>query len=147
VAMVGRIDARPLLKKGDEQYKLPPMKHRYRSPSPTGTSRASTPSSTQSSPTPNELTILPSLSSIAPPLPRPRSSESDDVAREIGRIQLETRTKEISADERRRHAELIRDLLVSINTEFRKLHGTPAPAPVPLLVRDEVSRDVEMTAA
>ncbi|KAJ6504389.1 transcription factor PacC [Mycena vulgaris] len=133
---------------GDVQYKLPPMKH-YRSPSPSATSRASTPSS-QGSPTPTELTILPSLHSIAPPLGA-RSAESDDIARELGRIQLESRSKkEIPADERRRHAELIRNLLVSINTEFRKMHGTPAPTPTPEpapLVRDEAPRDVEMTAA
>ncbi|KAJ7109985.1 hypothetical protein C8R44DRAFT_801090 [Mycena epipterygia] len=137
----------PLLTSGDEQYKLPPMKHRYRSPSPT--SRASTPSSgsAQGSPTPTELTILPSLRSIAPPLPRVRSVESDEVARELGRIQLESRTKEIPAAERRRHAELIRNLLVSINNEFRKLHGTPPPLPVAPAVRDEAPRDVEMTAA
>ncbi|KAJ7492395.1 transcription factor PacC [Mycena latifolia] len=137
----------PLLTSGDVQYKLPPIKHRFRSPSPTATatSRASTPSS-QGSPTPSELTILPSLHSITPALPRAaRSAESDEVARELGRIQLESRAKkEISAEERRRHAELIRNLLVSINTEFRKLHGTPALAPA---VPDEAPRDVEMTAA
>ncbi|KAJ6575352.1 hypothetical protein B0H19DRAFT_1128263 [Mycena capillaripes] len=158
----------PLLTSGDVQYKLPPMKRSYRSPSPS--SRASTPSacSTQGSPTPTEVTILPPLRSIAPPLPasssvpapvRPTAAaESDDVARDLGRIQLERRaaaaTAEVapssSAEERRRHAELIRDLLVSINTEFRRLYGTPAapaPTPAPVPVRDEGLRDVEMTAA
>jgi hypothetical protein len=161
----------PLLTSGDVQYKLPPMKRAYRSPSPT--SRASTPSagSTQGSPTPSEVTILPPLRSIAPPLPpvraRTSTTESDDVARDLGRIQLERRaaaaaaagsptptpTTEapgsvpISAEERRRHAELIRNLLVSINTEFRRMYGTP-PVPVPAPpARDESSRDVEMTAA
>ncbi|KAJ7293104.1 transcription factor PacC [Mycena rebaudengoi] len=131
----------PLLTSGDAQYKLPPLKHNYRSPSPN--SRESTPSSSsaQSSPTPTELTILPSLSSFAPPKSALR--ESDDVARDLGRIELESRSK---VEERRKHAQLIRDLLVSINTEFRKLHGTPPPA-APPVIREEVNRDVEMTAA
>ncbi|KAJ7161346.1 hypothetical protein C8R43DRAFT_1063435 [Mycena crocata] len=154
----------PLLTSGDAQYKLPPMKHRYRSPSPTASTRASTPS-TQGSPTPSEVTILPSLRSIAP-LPASATTRTDDVATELGRIQLERGTakeaaevpRELDAAERRKHAELIRNLLISINTEFRKLHGTPPPvapssamvvsAPKPAsVVRDEAPRDVEMTAA
>ncbi|KAJ7651718.1 hypothetical protein DFH06DRAFT_1420569, partial [Mycena polygramma] len=153
----------PLLTSGDVQYKLPPMKRAYRSPSPS--SRASTPS--DASPTPSEVTILPPLRSIAPPLPPVRrassNTESDEVARDLGRIQLERRaasTTTISPEERRRHAELIRDLLVSINSQFRRAHGTPPPptptpgtarpavrAHTPTPVRDEGPRDVEMTAA
>ncbi|KAJ7751257.1 transcription factor PacC [Mycena maculata] len=137
----------PLLTEGDKRYRLPPMKQRYRSPSPTH-SRESTPS-VQGSPVPTEVTILPSLRSIAPPLPSARM-RPDDVARELGRIQLGQRAgAQVPADERRRHAELIRNLLVSINTEFRRLHGTPPPPTVrnAPLVHDPVSRDVEMTAA
>ncbi|KAJ6621100.1 hypothetical protein B0H10DRAFT_2215368 [Mycena sp. CBHHK59/15] len=122
----------PLLTSGDIQYKLPPLMHHYRSPSPPST-RESTPSvgSAQSSPTPTEVTILPSLRSIAPPPMR----DSDDVACELGRIQLESRAnKEIPAAERRRHAEVIRNLLVTINTEFRRLHGTPPPMSPPRAV-------------
>ncbi|KAJ7446423.1 hypothetical protein B0H11DRAFT_2084700 [Mycena galericulata] len=140
----------PLLTSGDAQYKLPPMKHRYRSPSPTH-SRASTPSAQGSPiPAPAEITVLPSLRSIAPPLPppAPHRVRADDVARELGRIQLGRRAgaPPVPADERRRHAELIRNLLVSINTEFRRLHGTPPPPP-PVSAPEAVSRDVEMTAA
>ncbi|KAJ7361507.1 hypothetical protein DFH08DRAFT_952061 [Mycena albidolilacea] len=163
----------PLLTSGDAKYKLPPMKLRYRSPSPS-TSRASTPSAgsdTTASPALSERTILPPLKSITPSIaaapsasaddmdvvrPNTESSEDMDVADDIdlGRIQLLERAKAVaegvrapvavSAEERKRHAELIRNLLVSINTEFRKTYGTPPP---PRELRDEGPRDVEMTAA
>jgi hypothetical protein len=89
--------------------------------------------------------------------PNTESSEDMDVADDIdlGRIQLLERAKAVaegvrapvavSAEERKRHAELIRNLLVSINTEFRNMYGTPPPPPRE--VRDEGPRDVEMTAA
>ncbi|KAJ7786551.1 hypothetical protein B0H16DRAFT_1490844, partial [Mycena metata] len=157
----------PLLTKGADEFTLPPIKMRYRSPSPN--SRASTPSAASShgSPAPSEITILPPLHSIAPPRTR-STGESEDVARQLGLIQLERRAATTPkaevppvlaapkptpspADERRRHAELIRNLLVSINAEFRRAHGTPPPVvrmttPVPA-VRPESPRDVEMTAA
>ncbi|KAJ7170106.1 hypothetical protein C8R46DRAFT_1350008 [Mycena filopes] len=174
----------PLLTKGDDKYTLPPIKMRYRSPSPN--SRASTPSaaSSQGSPAPTEITILPPLHSIAPPRTR-STGESEDVARQLGLIQLERRAAVAAAaaatatdaattpkaeappvlaapaptpkststpvDERRRHAELIRNLLVAINAEFRRAHGTPPPVmrvttPSPA-VRPQSPRDVEMTAA
>ncbi|KAJ7040381.1 hypothetical protein C8F04DRAFT_1254133 [Mycena alexandri] len=163
---------------GDDEFTLPPIKMRYRSPSPN--SRASTPSaaSSQGSPAPSTMTILPPLHSIAPPRAR-STGESEDVARQLGLIQLERRAAVAAAstattpkaevppvlaapkptptpnpaDERRRHAELIRNLLVSINAEFRRVHGTPPPvvrmsSPVPVpAVRPESPRDVEMTAA
>ncbi|KAF8215978.1 hypothetical protein K438DRAFT_1799857 [Mycena galopus ATCC 62051] len=56
----------------------------------------------------------------------------DDMDIDLGRIQLLEHAKAVAggvraipAEERRRHAELIRNLLVSINTEFRRAHGTP----------------------
>ncbi|KAJ7631187.1 hypothetical protein FB45DRAFT_917781 [Roridomyces roridus] len=139
----------PLLTSGDVQYKLAPLQHRYRSPSPTSTSAESTPAaSVQSSPKTAEITVLPSLRSIAPSLPpvpvrMGSGSGTDDVAKELGRIQLGRQAgAAVSPEERRRHAELIRNLLVAINSEFRERHGTPSiprpPSPV---------RDVEMTAA
>jgi hypothetical protein len=137
----------PLLTSGDVQYKLPPLNHLYRSPSPD--SRESTPSSTHSSPI-TQVTILPSLHSIASPsLSGVRSKESDELTREIGRIELKNRTMEISAQDRRRHAELIRNLLVAINKDFKQRYGTP---PVKLdtghtRIATERSRDVEMTTA
>ncbi|KAJ6520053.1 hypothetical protein C8R45DRAFT_953723 [Mycena sanguinolenta] len=192
----------PLLTSGDEQYKLPPMKTRYRSPSPTNTntSRGSTPSAgsdATASPALSERTILPPLKEIALPLPAPGSAQRrpsgpslprpppphtgtgteegkgkgsgedadtqmDDI--DLGRMQLLERARAVArspgadAAERRRHAELIRNLLVSINTEFRRVYGasassgsasstpTPTPTPTAAKVREE-TRDVEMTPA
>ncbi|KAJ7246291.1 hypothetical protein B0H12DRAFT_1126578 [Mycena haematopus] len=166
----------PLLTSGDAQYKLPPMKLRYRSPSPSSSSRASTPSAGAASPALSERTVLPALSererertilpplkSIAPPLPAARRASASassapprtptaaadgddddemDVAHDIdlGRMQLLERAKAVAipAEERRRHAELIRNLLVSINTEFRRVHGMGMEREV---------RDVEMAPA
>ncbi|KAJ7193381.1 transcription factor PacC [Mycena pura] len=136
----------PLLTKGDKEFELPPLKHRYRSPSPLTVSRASTPTNSVrgSPPPPAVATVLPPLRTIAPTLPAGATDDAD-VALELERIQLERRTE---ADERRRHARLIRDLLVSINSDFRRLHGTPPPMPAAsAVVRDEGPRDVEMTAA
>jgi hypothetical protein len=110
----------PLLTSGDIQYKLPPLNKIYRSPSPS--SRESTPSSTHSSPIP-QSTVLPGIRSIAP--------ECDDL--DIGCIELE-RTKDISQEERKRHAKLILDLLVSINHDFKTRHKA-------------TSEDVEMITA
>jgi hypothetical protein len=112
----------PLLTSGDIQYKLPPLNKIYRSP--LSSSRESSPSSSHSSPT-TRPTVLPGIRSIA------CSAESDDL--DIGRIKLE-RTKDISQEERKRHAELILDILVSINHDFKNRHKT-------------TSEDVEMIAA
>ncbi|KAF8078830.1 transcription factor PacC [Lyophyllum atratum] len=111
----------PLLTAGDAQFKLPPMQRLYRSPSPP--SRESTPSSTSAHSSPNaEAVILPSLRSIASPGLGTRSSEADGLSREIARIELENRTGEIGAEDRKRHADLILNLIVSINTKFRNDH-------------------------
>lgn len=67
-------------------------------------------------------------------------------------IELE-RSKEISAEDRRKHAELIRDLLVSINNDYKKRFGTPyvrvkeEEEDSMNLIMSESLRDVEMTAA
>ncbi|KAF7290493.1 hypothetical protein MKEN_01496300 [Mycena kentingensis (nom. inval.)] len=138
----------PLLTKGDAEFDLPPLKHQYRSPSPS--TRSSTPaSSTHGSPTSKhtEVTVLPSLQTITSVIPM---TDSDaEVTKDMERIQLERRPND---EERRRHAELIRDLLVSINAEFRRLYGTPKiVSPITptgaAIVREETLRDVEMTAA
>ncbi|RDB28759.1 hypothetical protein Hypma_015750 [Hypsizygus marmoreus] len=111
----------PLLTAGDIQYKLPPMQHLYRSSSPP--SRESTPSSTstQSSP-PDQTPVLPSLRSIASPALAARSLESDELTNEIERIELESRTKEIGVEDRKRHTELILNFLLTVNTKFRSEH-------------------------
>jgi hypothetical protein len=126
----------PLLTAGDLQYKLPPMQRPYRSSSPS--SREATPSSSESSPV-SKTTVLPSLRSITNSV---RTSESEDLTGDIARIELENRTKEIGREERKRHAEFIRDLLVSINSEFRN-HADVGPS----ALAGETSRDVEMAAA
>jgi len=68
-------------------------------------------------------------------------------------IELENRTKEISLQDRKRHAELILGILVTINKDFKKRFGSPGPAPATissgrkLLFSESSNRDVEMTAA
>jgi hypothetical protein len=146
----------PLLTSGDTKYKLPPLKRMYRSPSPAssprstadGDSTASRESSPASSPE-SSRTVLPSLRSIA----HIRSpSDSDELAQQVGKIELD-RSKEISAEDRRKHAELIRDLLVSINNDYKKrfniLHVKVKEEEDESmnLISSESPRDVEMTAA
>ncbi|KAF9502430.1 hypothetical protein BDN71DRAFT_1459780 [Pleurotus eryngii] len=108
----------PLLTSGDAEFKLPPLK--YRSPSPE--SSVSTPSTTHSPSPPPQSTTLPGIRSIASPTLSARRSpeQSEELARKIGRIELESRTREIPLDERKSHAELIRNLLVAINTDFKE---------------------------
>lgn len=134
----------PLLTSGDIQYRLPPLNRMYRSPSPP--SRESTPSSTHSSPN-VRASVLPSLRSIASPTfsSASRSAESDELSKEISRIELENRTREISPEERKSHAELIRNLLVSINVEYKERYGKPHAKP--LQAHNESSRDVDMVSA
>lgn len=117
----------PLLTSGDVQYRLPPLNKMYRSPSPP--SRESTPSSTHSSPL-VQTTVLPSLRSITDSAafstsPNSRGADSEELSKEIGRIELENRTQEIHPDVRRGHAELIRNLLVTINLQYKERFGNP----------------------
>jgi hypothetical protein len=189
----------PLLTSGDIQYKLPPLNHIYRSPSPAEISRsdeskasddeamASPPS--PSTPAPVKCTLPPlsrmyrspspvgsppavgdsresTPSSVdSPPIQHSNLShlrtssssstgraESEELAREVDMIELENRTKEISLQERKRHAELILSMLVTINKDFKKRFGSPVPAPTTIsggrkLLFSESSRDVEMTVA
>ncbi len=73
-------------------------------------------------------------SSLEKSLPGIRSI-SDDLSRiEIGA------KREVTSEERRHHAELIKDLLVSINTDYKRRYGTPK-----MVKKDRiVERDVEM---
>ncbi|KAJ3760555.1 hypothetical protein EV360DRAFT_39526 [Lentinula raphanica] len=124
------------LTEGDVQFKLPPLKT-LRSDSPLPTSRASTPGSVDDS-VHSKTTVLPSLKSIAEAgsvnscLQKPQRSltgESDELAREVGKIELTGPGAKpfydvhIPLDERRRHAEFIKTLLVSINEDFLKRTG------------------------
>ncbi|KDQ63333.1 hypothetical protein JAAARDRAFT_169045 [Jaapia argillacea MUCL 33604] len=146
--------------------KLPPLSHMYRSPSPESsvtspTRDTSPPSSSHSSPAIQPRT-LPSLSSLRS-FTRSRSSGEGEerLAREVSRIELENRTKDISPDERRKHAELIRDLLLVINEDYKKRTAEPpsrspseSPTPVDRIsstrrqkLDNEAGRDVEMAFA
>ena len=83
--------------------------------------------------------------------------EGDDLVRGVSEIQIDqsetggTRDKsraEVLPDERRRHAELIRDLLVAINRDYRQRYGTPPPLPSAASdARRTTEKDVEMVAA
>ncbi|KAI0073930.1 hypothetical protein K474DRAFT_1685972 [Panus rudis PR-1116 ss-1] len=210
----------PLLTKGDDQYKLPPLQHHYKSPSPAttrGPTRSPSPShsdedepmesvsgrstptrSNSSTPSPPATsqgrTVLPPIRSLtsssegrvryadlAQELQRERS-HPDRLAGDVSRIALSSpisspslhhrrvqttensKQSDAAEDERRKeHAKLILDLLVTINTEYRKNFGTPPPlvdsksnvssAPSTTnnvrrrIWEDESRRDVEMIAA
>ncbi|TFK30852.1 hypothetical protein FA15DRAFT_751847 [Coprinopsis marcescibilis] len=129
----------PLLTSGDAQFRLPPLNYRATSPS-SSPGGDSTPRSTHS-PSPRlRSSVLPSLRTLASPPPSARSPDSEELSREVGRIELEHRNgSEIApSEDRRRHAEMILNLLVSINTDFKKRH--------PGFATDS-SRDVHMAAA
>ncbi|KAG7452412.1 uncharacterized protein BT62DRAFT_302372 [Guyanagaster necrorhizus] len=79
---------------------------------------------------------LPPLTSSSPQktLPGIRSISDD-----LSRIEL----REITFEERRHHAELIKDLLVSVNSDYKRRNGTPKS-----VMKDRVvERDVEMVVA
>ena len=103
----------PSLVTGDIQFKLPPLNKMYRSPSPPSPSRESTPSSSAHSSPRAQPTTLPGISSIAV------SPDSEDLTHDIGRIEIDRTQHPISQDERKRHAEFILNLLVSINNDFK----------------------------
>ncbi|KAG2154624.1 hypothetical protein DEU56DRAFT_769456 [Suillus clintonianus] len=134
----------PSLKPDAGPFRLPPIKDMCRAPSPhtsrsSDTSRGTTPSSARSSPESTHTTI-PSLRSIT------GTSESDELVRKVGKIQLDHLTKEVTPEDRRKHAELIRNLLVKINEDYRKRFGSPQMESRMLRTRPP-SVDVEMAAA
>jgi hypothetical protein len=113
-------------------------------------SSASRDSSPASSPE-SRNTVLPSLRSITH-IRHP--SDSDELAQQVGKIELDRRSKEIPAEEdRRKHVELIRSLLVSINTDYKRRFGMPYVKVKEEedermnLISSESPRDVEMTLA
>ncbi|KAI0660637.1 hypothetical protein C8Q70DRAFT_913315 [Cubamyces menziesii] len=57
-----------------------------------------------------------------------RREHAEDLARRVGRIELESKTRPVSQEERQQHAALLRDLLITINAEYRRRYGTPPPA-------------------
>jgi len=134
----------PSLKPDAGPFRLPPIKDMYRSPSPAprspDTSRGTTPSSTRSSPAATHTTV-PGLRSIT------ETSESDELVRKVGKIQLDHMTKEVTPEDRRKHAELIRNLLVKINEDYRKRFGSPQMESSRALRTRLTSVEVEMAAA
>ncbi|GJE86189.1 C2H2-type zinc finger domain containing protein [Phanerochaete sordida] len=163
-----------LLREGDEKYKLPPIAKKFLSPSPAPSdspmSRASTLSppprraregslerddtdaeTERSSPSPPPT--LPPIRQLAPAAARTRSLThyTEELARGVGGIALDGRAQAVSDAQRRQHAELLRDMLVAINGEYRRRFGTPPPAKgVPGATRkldEEAGRDVEMAVA
>jgi len=119
---------------GDAEFKLPPLHiHRRRSPSPASSSDVPSRSPT-SSPEPVHTT-LPGIKSL---------TSTDRLAHQVGKIDIEREQSMESTEEedarsemdweddsdeeeskRREHAKLIKDLLLLINSEYRKQHGTP----------------------
>ncbi|KAI0778748.1 hypothetical protein BD413DRAFT_464858 [Trametes elegans] len=150
-------------------------------PSPRSSPASPTPSSSQRSPSPksaDDRTSSPPHSSAQTPVPSEpqrvaypvlppisalgsyasagaRREHAEDLARRVGRIELDARPA--SPEERRKHAALLRDLLLAINAEYRQRYGTP---PLAREARERLAhpaeevrglekemRDVEMVAA
>ncbi|KAG2755447.1 hypothetical protein P692DRAFT_20826475 [Suillus brevipes Sb2] len=128
----------PSLKPDAGPCRLPPFKDMYSPPSPRSpdTSRGTTPSSTRSSPAAAHTTV-----------PGLRSTESDELVKKVGKIQLDHLTKEVTPEDRRKHAELIRNLLVKINEDYRKRFGSPQMESSRVSRTRLPSVDVEMAAA
>ncbi|KZT08548.1 uncharacterized protein LAESUDRAFT_41560 [Laetiporus sulphureus 93-53] len=122
---------------------------RHESSTPTSSSSPSTRSSLSPEPGP---TVLPGIRSIATDSPRvtPRRRETEELTQAVGRIELDSRAaRDVTPAQRAAHAHLVRDLLVSINVEYRKRFGTPPPPQdsAPRIQPQEELRDVEMVGA
>jgi hypothetical protein len=77
--------------------------------------------------------VLPGVRHL--PHPRTKSFGEESLVTGVGRIALEE-----ERETRRRHAKLVRDLLIGINDEYKKRYGSPRPRPASSAGR----RDVEM---
>jgi len=127
----------------DAPCRLPPLHQMYRSPTPSPT-REPKSSSTTSSPSVNSR-ILPRLGSMSiapvhhesergrghtsrddPHQQQRQHRRLDEQQMDVDNIQLDRPPREISAEERRRHALLIRNLLISINNDYKRRFGSPA---------------------
>ena len=115
----------PLLTAGDVQLKLPPLNKAFRSSSRPSSRDSSPSTSTESSPV-MQATVLPGIHSITSAAVAAHSSDHDDehhLSRQVGKIELERsprlRAGSISAEERKRHAEFILNLLVTVNQNFK----------------------------
>jgi len=129
----------PMLTPGDKRVTLPPLSAIYRSPSSQPRSYHSAPHFHESSSVEPSFgsghAILPSFSSIDLLAPRERQCE-DQLVNDVKMMDLEKRDL-ISKEQRKRHADLILELLVKINGDFKNKYGQPMSLP----------QDVEMAAA
>lgn len=114
----------PLLKSGDVQYRLPPLKKMGLSSQGTSQDSGSDDDSMQSTPT-VQSTVLPGIRSIT------NATDFDDqlhLAAQVGGMELrrspvqKETTFNISPEQRKMHAEFIFNLLVSINRSFKSRH-------------------------
>jgi hypothetical protein len=126
---------------GDEKLKLPPLHiHPRRSSSPASSFEIPPTGSPASSPEPDsepEHPTLPSIRSIAAAehlalrveqisIERERAydSASDDDSKTMSEMDWEDGEDE-ERSKRKEHAKFIKDLLILINTEYKRKHGTP----------------------
>lgn len=158
-----------LLTSGSKECTLAPLhlQREERSPSPSDSSSRSG----SSTPEPQyHGTVLPSLKSVTSGI------STERLARSVGDIEIDSQADEedeiqsasddemvdepkVKEEQRREHARLIKDLLVFINSEYKKRYGTPAEKNKDRLVGSRalmgpgvpgiqrpLSSDVEMTA-
>jgi len=135
----------PLMTSGSEDLTLAPLKLQREARSPS----SSTSSSRSGSSTPEPQrhpTVLPSLKSIAFGVSTERLARSvrdieidsqadeEDEIRSISDEEAVDET-EVKEEQRREHARLIKDLLVLINSEYKKKYGVPGEKSKERLVR------------
>ena len=160
----------PLLTSGSKEYKLAPLHlpREERSPSPPASSSRSGSSTPEP---PHHTTVLPSFKSVT------SGVSTERLARSVRDIEIESQVdeedeirstvseemadeSEVKEEKREEHARLIKDMLVFINSEYKRRYGLPGgenkgqlvgprtlmgPG-VPGIRRPLSSVDVEMTA-
>ncbi|KAI0294986.1 hypothetical protein BC826DRAFT_1104456 [Russula brevipes] len=119
----------PLLTSGDDDLRLPPLHKHYPSLSPPASPDRDQPMTR----------VLPSLREVTASAgtTAPASGVDERLSRRLDSLKLSGR----SNDDRAQHAELIRDLLVSINERYRR-----QAKPAPLRSSSPVLHDAEMPA-
>ena len=125
----------PLLKFGSDEYKLPPLNlpRGERSPSPSASSSHSGSSTPEP---PHHTTILPSFKSITSGVSTERLTRSvrdfeiesqvdeDDETRSTVSEEMADEAR-VEEEKRQEHAHLIKDMLVFINSEYKRRYGVP----------------------
>jgi len=77
---------------------------------------------------------------------RAKVFENDELASKVDKIELAHFQNDVPIEERRRHAELIRHLLITINQDYKSRFGSPSPESPQPFARSQ-SVDIEMAAA